>query len=227
MREVDLQNDFHLDSDRQQDHRHDETCEQLLLSAVTDLQLGHALGDGYEELLQVVFIEWHLVDVAEDTPVHEMADKAGESGDSFALDFIKGHIDVLRGDLLGGEVNGLADLCGGARLTDGCRPSELEPIVRPIVGVGVAKAFPFWLRDLSVDCIEHCLLLPIDPGLELLVGLVWDDIDREVFDELCEVPSDVCNGDVQWLLKLLEPVSALELLSWEEVLGLGHLLEGI
>jgi len=119
VREVDLQNDFHLDSDRQQDHRHYETCEQLLLGAVTDLQLRHALSDGYEELLQMVFIEWHLVDVAEDAPVHEMADKTSESGDSFALDLVKGHIDVLCGDLLGGEVNCLPIDGGCAGLSDG------------------------------------------------------------------------------------------------------------
>lgn len=43
----------------------------------------------------MVLIERHLVDVAEDAPVDEVTDEAGESGNPIALYLIKCHVDVL------------------------------------------------------------------------------------------------------------------------------------
>ena len=54
-----------------------------------------------------------------------------------------------------------------------------------------------------------------------------DYLHWEVFYELCKVSLDVSHRDVEGLLELLEPVTGLQLFRGEEVLELGHLLEGI
>ena len=62
------------------------------------------MGDGDEQLLQVILIERHLVDVPEDAPIYEVTHKAGQACDSLALDLFKSHVDMLGSNLLGGEV---------------------------------------------------------------------------------------------------------------------------
>lgn len=58
----------------------------------------------------MVLIERHLINVAEDAPVYEVADKAGESGDSVTFDLVESHEDVLHSDLLGCIVKRLAEV---------------------------------------------------------------------------------------------------------------------
>ena len=48
----------------------------------------------------MVAIKGHLIDMAKDTPVYEMADETSESSDTITLDLIKGHLDVFSRDLL-------------------------------------------------------------------------------------------------------------------------------
>ena len=62
---------------------------------------------------------------------------------------------------------------------------------------------------------------------ELFVTCVRNDINRKVLDEFGEVTSDVSHCDIEWLLKLSEPVSIGDLVGREEVLLLGHLSERI
>ena len=52
----------------------------------------------------MILIERHLVDVPEDAPIYEVTHKAGQAGDSLALDLFKSHVDMLGSNLLGGEV---------------------------------------------------------------------------------------------------------------------------
>ena len=63
--------------------------------------------------------------------------------------------------------------------------------------------------------------------LKLLITLVWNDLDREIFDKLCEVAPDVGHCDIKRLLKLNKPVTVSYLFSWEEVLLLRHLCKSI
>ena len=72
---------------------------------------------GDEQLLEMVLVKRHLVNVAKDAPIDEVADKACHPGDSFALYLVKGQLDVAFGDLLGGEMLSTIDRVGSAGLS--------------------------------------------------------------------------------------------------------------
>ena len=97
---VHFKDDFHLDSDGEQDHRHNESSKAFSLGRISHFQLRRALRNRDKQLLQVVLVEWHLVDVTEDAPVDEVADEACESGDPVTLNLLEGHMNMLRGDLI-------------------------------------------------------------------------------------------------------------------------------
>ena len=57
----------------------------------------------------MILVQWHLINVPKDTPVYEVADKTSQACNSLTLNLVKGHIDMLSGNLLGCEVNGTAE----------------------------------------------------------------------------------------------------------------------
>ena len=62
----------------------------------------------------MVLVERHLIDMTEDAPVYEMANKTSKSGDSIALDFIESHFNVLSSDLFGRIMQRLREMTGTA-----------------------------------------------------------------------------------------------------------------
>ncbi len=49
------------------------------------------------------------------------------------------------------------------------------------------------------------------------------DIHREVFDKFREIAPNICHCNIQRFLQFHKPVSISDLISWEEILMLGHL----
>ena len=62
----------------------------------------------------MVLIERHLIDMTENAPVYEMANKTGKPGDSVTLNFIESHFNVLSSDLLGRIMQRLREMTGTA-----------------------------------------------------------------------------------------------------------------
>ena len=118
---VHFKDDFHLDSDGEQDHRHYKSSETFSLGRISHFQLRRALRDRDKQLLQVVLVEWHLVDVAKDAPIDEMTNEACESGDPVTLDLFEGDVNMLRGDLIRRIVQCLLEMDG----------SRASPVARP------------------------------------------------------------------------------------------------
>ena len=111
LRVVDFEDDFHLDPDRQQDHGHDETGKTLAHPRpILHLQLARGLGNRDKELLEVILVEGHLVDVPEDAPVDEVAHQTCQPCNSIALNLVKRHLNVLRGYLRRGIVQRVAEM---------------------------------------------------------------------------------------------------------------------
>ena len=173
----------------------------------------------------MVVVQRHLIDMAKDAPVDKMAHKAGQSGNSVALDLFKGHVDVLRGNLLCSVVQRLLEVlwvCVGS-------------LVRHVICVRVRKhgsqasLLRFVLGEVFIIAPLPVVLIfgiPADGShdgssvlssslAQLLIALVRNDVHREVFDKFGKVASDVRNGDVQRLLHLNKPITVRNLICWE------------
>ena len=81
-----------------------------MLGPVFHLQLGGRLRNGNEQLLQVILIQWHLIHVAENAPVDEVAHKSCQACNPVALNLIESHLDMLRCDLCGSVVEGITEM---------------------------------------------------------------------------------------------------------------------
>jgi len=75
--ESDLEDSFDFEANCQDDHGHNEGGENVrLLTRSFLLKMLLNLGYSYEYLLQMVAIQWNLIDMSEDPPIAQMANKA-------------------------------------------------------------------------------------------------------------------------------------------------------
>ena len=100
-----------------------------MLGPVFHLQLGGRLRDGNEQLLQVILVQRHLIHVAENAPVNEVAHKSRQACNPVALNLIESHLYMLSGDLCSCVVEGVTEMllarCRWLRPTLALRSSHI------------------------------------------------------------------------------------------------------
>ena len=89
-----------------------------------------------------------------------------------------------------------------------------------VLGAARAIVYVLWIPAYSG---HHCHLVFDVSFVKLFITCMGYDIYREVFDEFSEVAPNICHCDIQRFLQFHKPVSIRDLISWEEVLMLGHL----
>ena len=139
----------------------------------------------------MVIIKWHLINVPKDAPVHEVTDQTGQTSYSFTFDLIKCHINMLRSNLTICEMHCLVYFTCCTRLMNGFWTLELKSILWTIQFTFITKYTAFWWWYDFIHGILHCLFLSVQLLLKLLIRLVWNDLDRKIFDELGKISSNV------------------------------------
>jgi len=94
--ESDLEDSFDFEANCQDDHGHNEGGENVrLLTRSFLLKMLLNLGYSYEYLLQMVAIQWNLIDMSEDPPIAQMANKTYKLRSFIARDLRERRFDVF------------------------------------------------------------------------------------------------------------------------------------